>query len=82
MKALELILIGGRVSGEEAFRLRIYERMVETGGGNNAKRVVRGEVLDVVIRIVKEICEGGLGVMEMVLRAIRGGKYEGGEDGI
>ena len=75
-KALELILTGRRVSGEEAYRLGICQRVVETDGGNNAKRVAREEVLDAAIGMAKDICEGGPGAVGAVLRAVRGGSAE------
>lgn len=75
-RALELILTGRRVSGEEAFRLGICERVVETGAGEEAKSVARGEVLDAAIGMAKKICEGGPGAVGAVLRAVRGGSAE------
>ena len=78
-RALELILTGRRVSGEEAFKLRICERVVETGGGgggDDARRVARGKVMDAAIGMAKEICEGGPGAVGAVLRAVRGGGAE------
>ena len=75
-RALELILTGRRVSGEEAFRLGICERMVETGGGDDAKRVGKAKVLDAAVEMAKEICEGGPGAVGAVLRAVRGRSAE------
>ena len=76
---MELILTGRRVSGEEAFKLRICERVVETGGGgggDDARRVARGKVMDAAIGMAKEICEGGPGAVGAALRAVRGGGAE------
>ena len=75
---MELILTGRRVSGEEGFRLGICERMVEMGGGggDDAKRVARGMVLDKAIEMAKEICEGGPGAVGAVVRAVKGGSAE------
>lgn len=73
---MELILTGRRISGEEAFRLGICERVVETAGGGEAKRVAREEVLNAAIGMAKEICEGGPGAVGAVVRAVRGGSAE------
>ena len=76
-RALQLILTGRRVSGEEALWMGICERVVETGGGgDDGKRVGREKVLDAAIEMAKEICEGGPGAVGAVLRAVRGGSAE------
>ena len=76
-RALQLILTGRRVSGEEALWMGICERVVETGGGGDEeKRVGREKVLDATIEMAKEICEGGPGAVGAVLRAVRGGRAE------
>lgn len=84
-----MVLTGRTVSGVEAGRMGICERVVGSGsgsgegggwtGGKEWKREVRERVFEGAVGMAREICEGGPGAVGAGMRAVRGGTRESEE---
>lgn len=89
-RALEMVLTGRRVSGVEAARLGVCERVVDLdldggekeGRDEGTRRArVRDLVLKEAVAMAREICDGGPVAIGAAMRAVMmKGKMERGEE--
>ena len=92
-RALEMVLTGRRVSGVEAARLGVCERVVDLNldldreekkeGRDEGRRLIRARdlVLKEAVAMAKEICDGGPVTIGAAMRAVMmKGEMERGEE--
>ena len=71
-RALELILTGRRISGDEARELGLCERVVTIPGGTKDTKVSGDSVIKTAIEMARQICQGSPGAVRAAMRAVRG----------
>ena len=68
-----MILTGRRVGGPEAYFMGLCDRLVEVSAEENEEvGKARSKVLDVSLRLARDLCEGGPIALIQALKAVNG----------